>query len=122
MATLRRKNPDGSYTTLGGSQATQASTPSTIDYSQDASKASQLGYNSSNFQSNWGIGNYNNLTGGFNNFNDVNALRTERDRVNTVMGNRTGYGLDNTQYQNYMTKLDSAYKPITDAENKAQSA
>lgn len=121
MATLRRKNPDGTYTTIGGSSS-NTTTPTTIDYSQDAQKASQQGYNSANYQSNWGIGNYNNITGGFNNFNDVNSLRTERERVNTVMNNRTGYGLDNTQYQNYMTKLDAAYKPITDAENKANTA
>lgn len=89
---------------------------------KDYETATANGYNKSNYQSGWGIGDSSNLTGGFNGFNDSNALRNEISRVNTVMGNRTGYGLGNDQYNSYYDKLNSAYSPFTQAETKATNA
>lgn len=89
---------------------------------QDLQKAVQKGYNKANFQSGYGIGDLSNVTGGFNAFNDSNALRNEIGRMNTVMGNRTQYGLANDGFQSYYDKLNSAYQPFTQAENKATQA
>lgn len=89
---------------------------------QDAKLATQKGYNKANYQTGYGIGDLTNITGGFNNFNDSNALRTEIGRINTVMGNRTQYGLTNDGFKSYYDKLQNAYQPFTQAENKANEA
>lgn len=92
---------------------------------QENKIATQNGYNGSNFQAGWGIGwggDATQITKGFNGFNDSNALRNEINRVNSVMGNRTQFGLSNDNYTNYYDKLNSAYKPFSDAENKATNA
>lgn len=90
---------------------------------QDAKKATQMGYNKANYQSGYGIGDLSNITGGFNAFNDANALRTEIGRMNTVMNNRTQYGLSNDGgFQGYYDKLNNAYQPFSQAENKATQA
>lgn len=89
---------------------------------QDAKLATQKGYNKANYQTGYGIGDLSNISGGFNNFNDSNALRTEIGRMNTVMQNRTQYGLGNDGFQSYYDKLQNAYQPFTQAENKATQA
>ena len=88
----------------------------------DAAIAAQNGYNKANYQNGWGIGNGANISLGFNQFNDANAVRNEMNRVNTVMQNRTQFGLQNTPYDSYYTKLQSAYQPFQDAEDKATAA
>lgn len=88
----------------------------------DQQTAIQNGYNKANYQSGWGIGDTSNITGGFGRFNDSNALRNEIGRIETVMGNRTNYGLSNDQFDSYYKKLQTAYQPFTDAQNKATSA
>ena len=62
----------------------------------EAAYAAQNGYNKADYQSGWGIGNPGNMTMGFNNFNDSNAVRNEIGRLDAVMANRTKFGLDNT--------------------------
>lgn len=89
---------------------------------QDLQKATQSGYNKANFQSGYGIGDLSNITGGFNNFNDSNALRNELGRMNTVMQNRTQFGLGNDGFQSYYDKLNTAYQPFSQAQNKATNA
>lgn len=84
--------------------------------------AQKNGYSSNNYQSGYGIGYGANVSNGFNNFNDANAVRTELDRVNTVMGNRTQYGLSNDSYKSYYDRLNSAISPATNAQNAANAA
>lgn len=84
--------------------------------------AIQNGYNKANYQSGYGIGDSTNITGGFNSFNDSNALRNELGRVETVMGNRDKYGIGNDQYTSYYDKLKASYSPFSNAETKASNA
>ncbi len=88
----------------------------------DYQKALNSGYNPSNYQKGWGIGDSSNISMGFNSWNDANAIRNELSRVNTVMRNRNNFGLGNTQYQSYYDKLNSAIAPQTQAQQRASQA
>lgn len=78
----------------------------------DSYAAQAKGYDKNNFQSGYGIGNASNISGGFNQFSNVDAVGQEINRMNTVMGNRTGFGLDNSAYKGYMDKLNTANQPF----------
>ena len=103
----------------------KAQTSKQLTQQQENALATQNGYVGSNYQPGWGIGwggNSEQIAKGFNSFNDANAVRNELERVNTVMNNRNQYGLDNSAYTNYAQKLNSAYAPFSQAENKANNA
>lgn len=92
---------------------------------QENKIATNNGYVGSNYQPGWGIGwggDASQITKGFNSFNDSNAVRNELARVESVMGNRTTYGLDNDVYNSYYDKLKTAYEPFSTAEKKASDA
>lgn len=74
--------------------------------------AQSKGYNKSDYQSHYGIGNVANISNGFNQFNNYDQLGTEIGRINQVMQNRQGFGLDNTAYQGYLDKLNNYYSPF----------
>lgn len=96
---------------------------------KDSQLATQNGYQKSNYQSHYGIGNVANPTNSFNQFNNYDQLGTEIGRVNQVMQNRQGYGLDNTVYTNYLNQLNNHYQPfqqqqqnVTQAQNNYQNS
>lgn len=88
----------------------------------DRFRAEAQGYNPNNFQKGYGIGDALNVSGGFERFNDTNAVRQELDRVNTVMQNRSNYGLGNDAFQSYYQKLQSAIAPELQAQQRSQEA
>lgn len=88
----------------------------------DRFRAEAQGYNPNNFQKGYGIGDALNVSGGFDRFNDANAVRQELDRVNTVMQNRSNYGLGNDAFQSYYQKLQSAIAPELQAQQRSQDA
>lgn len=87
-------------------------------------------YQKSNYQQGWGIGYHDgNVSGGFNDFNNYGALQNEINRMNTVIQNRTGYGMGNDAQTNYLNQLNSYYQPyqqqqqnITNAQNTYQNS
>lgn len=71
-------------------------------------------------QAGWGIGYTDDkVSGGFNDFSNLGGVKTERDRMNTVMKNRQTQGLGNASQQGYLDKLNASYKPFND-QNLAQ--
>lgn len=88
----------------------------------DRFRAESQGYNPNNYQKGYGIGDALNISGGFNRFNDTNSVRQELDRVNTVMQNRSKFGLGNDAFQSYYQKLQSAIAPELQAQQRAQDA
>lgn len=88
----------------------------------DNIQAQSKGYKSGDYQSHYGIGSAGNVSGGFDDWNNITNVNTELGRVQEVMGNREGYGLSNDPYQSYLNKLQSANKPYqTQVDNEAQA-
>lgn len=74
-------------------------------------------------QQGWGVGYLdNNVGGGFNQFNNYDALGTEIERINTVMGNRTQQGLGNDAQQNYLNQLNAYYQPYQQQQQNINNA
>lgn len=81
-------------------------------FQQTAATTNTTAYNPKNYQPGWGIGyNDNNISNDFGEWYNPQALQTEINRVNTVMGNRSTQGLGNDAYTNYLDKLNGYNKP-----------
>lgn len=79
---------------------------------QNAQKMQQNQYNRTNQQTGWGVGYLdNNVSGGFNSWDNISAIQQELERMNNVVRNRESMGLSNEAQQNYLNKLQSVYKP-----------
>jgi len=63
-------------------------------------------------QQGWGIGyGDSNVSGGFNDFYNLQGVQNEINRMNTVMQNRTAQGLGNNAQQNYYNQLQTYMQP-----------
>jgi hypothetical protein len=80
-------------------------------------------YNKKNYQPGWGIGYADdNISNNFGEWYNPQALQTEIERVNTVMGNRKDNDLSNDAYTTYLDKLNKHNQPYAEVDpNKFRS-
>lgn len=80
-------------------------------------------YKKAENQPGWGIGyGSSNVGGGFNQFDNYDALQGEIGRINSVIGNRTQQGMGNGAQQNYLNMLNTKFQPFQQQQQNVTNA